>query len=230
MNNLATQIIENGITYSISKTDVTVKKLINKNMQYIIIPDNIQGKQVTKIGRKAFANSNIEQIQFPSNIDMIGDAAFQDCANLVEVWQYGRNQNTVIAISREVFKNCSNLEKIVFKREMLILGFEPFYGCKSLKYLPTIISVSVFGPNAFKDCISLEEIKIKGPHEFKVEQDAFLNCNNLNKICLRCKVDLSDYLKSVLKNMEIKAYYKAENILNLAYEGYSVTMLPYMSF
>lgn len=226
---MATKVIEGGIVYCISKDNVTVHKLMDKNLQDIIIPDNIQGRPVTKIGRNAFAKSNIELVQFPSSIDMIGDAAFKDCTKLVEIWQYGRNQNTVIAISREAFKNCNNLEKIVFKREMLILGFEPFSGCKNLKYLPTIISVSVFSPNAFKDCISLEDIEIKGPHEFKVEQNAFLNCNNLKKICLRCKVDLSDYLKSVLKNMEIEAFYKAENILNLAYEGYSVTMLPQMN-
>ena len=100
---------------------------------------------------------------------------------------------------------------------------------------PTLTSVkfgsicSYVGENAFKDCISLEDIEIKGPHEFKVEQNAFLNCNNLRKICLKCKVDLSDYLKSILKNMEIQVYYKAENIIDLAYEGYAVTMLPQMN-
>ena len=131
-------------------------------------------------------------------------------------------------ISGKAFQNCHKLELMSLKKDMLILGKEPFAGCTSLLFMPTLVSVSNFDADTFKDCTSLEELEFNGPHEVQIYQDTFNNCPNLKKMRFLCKVKLNDYLKNILKNIEIEAVADAENIVHLAYEGYSVKIIPKM--
>lgn len=53
--------------------------------EYIIIPDDINGMDVTEIAADAFKNSNITGVVIPGSVKIIGNSAFEGCENLEDV-------------------------------------------------------------------------------------------------------------------------------------------------
>lgn len=73
------------------------------------IPDQIEGKTVTEIGKKAFlSNKVLREVALPDTITMIGEWAFAHCENLKTVWLPKQE----IWFGRGVFKGCSQLRHI----------------------------------------------------------------------------------------------------------------------
>lgn len=221
VNDLALQVIENGVTYNVKKQEATLLKLTDKSKTDLVIPATISGKPVTKIATRAFAKSNIRNLNLPNSIRDIGASAFECCEKLEYILQYGTLTNSVIGISQKAFKNCSNLKELNLKYSLLILGSEVFTGCTQLHVLPAIISVSILTKNMFKDCLSLDLLEFEGPHIAKIEDGAFNNCPCLSEMVFKCKVELSNYIRQLLKKIDITTN-DEQNLLDLAYEGYSI--------
>ena len=70
----------NGFTYTLSNSKATITGYNDKTVQYLIIPENVNGYTVTAIGYKAFMDyTSLNYIRFPSTVTMIGSYAFAGC-------------------------------------------------------------------------------------------------------------------------------------------------------
>lgn len=95
------------------------------------IPDEIDDKAVTSIGRYAFSNKSIVSISMPDSITTIRWGAFANCGAIADV-KLSANLRT---IEGYVFYNCGNIESIEMPESVTSIGEHAFYGCKSIKEL-----------------------------------------------------------------------------------------------
>lgn len=98
----------------------------------VVIPSEIDGVTVEKIGKEAFSYCNIiETVVLPDTVTYINEKAF-----------YG----------------CSNLESIVIPMSVELLGADAFSDCKSLKRLKLPVNMVYFLDPIFDGCESLTDI------------------------------------------------------------------------
>ena len=110
------------------------------------VPSKIGGLSVVSIGTGAFAdNDKIVSVKLHSDITVLGDSAFKNCASLEEI------------------KNIKSLEKI---------GVGCFEGCVSLKSFTLPDNVTTVPEKCFLGCSALEEIE-EHKNLKNVAKDAF---------------------------------------------------------
>lgn len=101
-----------GFEYEENNNEITITKFdensaydLGGNTYGVIIPDEINGKKVTKIADNAFENElQIQVIKLSSNITSIGANAFKNCASLTKV---DFNGAKVESIGASAFQNTS---------------------------------------------------------------------------------------------------------------------------
>lgn len=99
--------IENGVVVSYSGTQTE-----------IVIPSVYQGEPVTKIGDRAFQETNVVCVTIPSSIIEIGDYAFGYCHKLVNViFNEGLKM-----VGEGAFFDCPKIEKMLFPNSLEKLG------------------------------------------------------------------------------------------------------------
>ena len=130
--------------------------------------------------------------------------AFLNCKNLQKM---NLSESSVYCLEEGSFGNCYNLEYVILSKKTKNIHEAAFQNCKALEYMHydhtlEIIDLSTpfyeidskkinsFGENVFRDCISLESIKIYEFQHFR--QNALLNCSNLKRISLPCNFYLHD--------------------------------------
>ena len=123
----------------------------------LVIPSEIDGMDVTKIGNSAFyQNATVESVEIPDSITEIGKLSFYGCGNLTEA----TIGESVAYIGTGAFKECVKLEGIVIPDSVKRIGAEAFYGCSALAELSIGESVEIIGWASFRHCSSLTEIVI----------------------------------------------------------------------
>ena len=99
-----------GLTYEDNGDSVTITGYTG-NEASVVIPNEIEGKPVTAIGKAAFFNcGNLTSIEIPEGIESIGVQAFQLCKKLESV----KIPASVISIEERAFQSCSNLDSVTF--------------------------------------------------------------------------------------------------------------------
>ena len=118
----------------------------------LVIPAKYAGKDVTQIKRKAFyGSSKLINIVIPSNVKIVNQDAFSNCANLKHLYinskkivlgAFGGCTNLNIIeigynvqnISYNAFQNCSNLESVIIYSEILEdINYTKFNGCTKFR-------------------------------------------------------------------------------------------------
>ena len=105
---------------------------------------------VTAIGREAFVNLGIKEIQIPGSVKVIGENAFNSCHNLTEV-SFPEGLET---ISSTAFFACSNLNLIEFPNSLKEIEGWAFGDCNNLLTVvsnieaPKALNPDVFGENS----------------------------------------------------------------------------------
>lgn len=97
----------------------------------LVIPESYNGKQITRIGEKAFwVKSRLTSVTLPDTVATIGPSAFEDCDNLSSVVM-GKG---VCSIAYDAFRNCDNLTSVTFAADgvRVTIGQEAFVGCPNL--------------------------------------------------------------------------------------------------
>lgn len=151
------------------------------------------------------ANKNENSYSITTNVKSIGNGAFSDCKNLVDI----TIPDSVVDFGYGIFADCINLETVSLPNNIKILnaykqysdyndnGFPSigksmggfFSNCTNLKAIEIPNSVSLIGDSTFSLCSSLENITI--PDGVMLIGDyAFARCSNLanisipNTVCL----------------------------------------------
>ena len=95
----------------------------------LVVPAEIDGKQVTSIGFRAFDGcSSLTGIQLPKGLTTIGTWAFDGCSSLTGI-QLPKGLTT---IGQSAFYGCKSLTNIEIPEGLTTIGVLAFYGCKSL--------------------------------------------------------------------------------------------------
>lgn len=166
----------------------------------IVIPAQIDGKDVTEIRKEAFIRFYGKAIVTGKNVKTIGEGAFTSC-NVKKILINGPVtqivENTFIIADVEEVKLPDTLEEI---------GNGAFTSCQ-LKTIEIPSSVTLIAGGSF--CLSkLEEVYIKG-EEVNVESTAFGSMSALKKV----------YVTSGNVNFDEGAFYLTEDVTIVAPAG-----------
>lgn len=169
--------------YVVENGTVRITKYIGSATD-VVIPEQIEGKNVTSIGRLAFAEeygaarkitsvlipSKVTELQYgvfcgcrslnkitfsnSGNLKTIGDSAFERVGS-----QSIELPNGVETLGSCVFF-CADVEKVKLPNTVTSMGNSCFKTCQSLKDVTLSSSLKKIPDNAFENTISLENIKL----------------------------------------------------------------------
>lgn len=150
-----------------------------------VIENIVVDKNVQSIATEAFVdcdnlrtviiNSEGFDSDNTSNINTIGELAFNACDNITEVYF-----PMVKHIENRAFNGCNNLVSIDI-REVETLGTQAFNGCKNLETV-TISKVNSIKEATFYQCMKLQTIDLSNVEY--IENNAFYICSSLKNVNL----------------------------------------------
>ena len=131
----------------------------------IVIPAQIDGKSVTRIGNNAFEKSSAKEIVIPDSVTEIGSQAFSGCEKLTGV----SIPNSVTTIRDRAFFGCNSLASITIPDSVTDIELQAFCNCTSLKEVTIPASVTDIGDEAFGYYFNdIDESEIKKVDGFKI--------------------------------------------------------------
>ncbi|MGN0247467.1 MAG: DUF4214 domain-containing protein [Lachnospiraceae bacterium] len=131
------------------------------------------------IAQESFmGNEEIRSIEITSGISGIGERAFKNCVNLVDV----DFPNSLHSISTEAFRNTS-LTSVDLRD--IYLQYNVFSDCRDLQRVT--ISTSVISAGTFSNCYNLTDLTIESGVG-KIEPGAFYGCSSLEQIIIPSSV------------------------------------------
>ena len=188
---------ENGVLFNKDKTELKCYPAGSNNKNYSI-PES-----VINIGENAFLDcENIIDITIPDSVVSIGEYAFNRCTRLENIVI----SDNVTNIDSGTFEGCSNLASITIPDGVTIIGGHAFNSCESLVNIKIPDSVTDIGYAAFYDCLNLKSITM--PYGVtSIGGSAFNNCKSLEYVTIPNSVtvigDSAFYDCSSLKSVTI---------------------------
>lgn len=132
------------------------------------------------IGEGAFTNNyDLKEISFPQSLKVIEDEAFNQCHDLCSL----ELPRDMTSIGAHAFENCINLMTIRMPEKLDCLGLCAFWGCSALNTVSLSSGLQNIEDYTFANCINLEEITISEGVDY-IGEHAFENCQNLSKVHL----------------------------------------------
>ena len=176
----------------------------NVTTKEVIIPSEINGIKVKKLGNYMFCNyTALETVGIPDGVTEIGNDVFYGCSKIDNIVM----PNSVEWIGEVAFHSCYNLENIQFSENIQHIGISAFTGTKWIKSLSTgplyignvlyayigkIPSGTIFeirngitniSSRAFYEQTGLTGIAI--PNSVKtIEEKAFYGCKELTSVII----------------------------------------------
>ena len=161
--------------YKVNDIKITITGLKNTSLTDIVIPNEIENKEVTKIEMNAFcACSEITSITIPDSVTNIGANAFERCTSLASI----AIPNSVTEIGYTLFGNCVSLTNVEIPSSVTYINKYAFCGCRALTNITLPDSVTSIDSGAFDNCVSLVDFTI--PNSVTSIGDfAFSGCSSL---------------------------------------------------
>lgn len=113
------------------------------------------------------------------NVSSIGDCAFYDCDNIMNV----SISDSVTIIGSEAFGSCYSLSSIELPKHLESINNDTFWGCENLYSIVIPNGVTSIGSYAFEHCYNLKNIIIPESVTY-ISAGAFAGCQSLIKIDL----------------------------------------------
>ena len=141
--------------------------------------------EVTKLRRGIFSRSWLKKVYLPSNLNIIGDGAFESCHRLEHI----TIPKGVTTISDEAFEFCG-LRDITLPKGVTMIGKAAFKHCRDLHSIIIPDSVTGIGEKAFSYCSSLNTVTIPNS-VVTIENSVFYECTSL------CSVVISEGVTTI---------------------------------
>lgn len=130
-------------------------------LKYIKIPSKI-----TEIDWATFIKSGLEVIELGNGIKKIGKEAFAETQLTTVILP-----KTVTEIGYDAFRDCANLESIVLNEGIVTIEDGALGGQSKLTEITIPASVTVMGEEAFRNCSNLQVVKFQGnaPEDYQTQ-------------------------------------------------------------
>lgn len=132
--------------------------LDGQELEKIVIPKYIDGKEVTQLEQWLLTGSPLKSITIPDSVREIGYEAFKGCSMLTEV----RMPGNLTGVGGSAFSNCSSLTEITIPNRVTVIGNSAFLNCSSLTEITIPDSVTTIISWAFSGCNSLQTVNYQG--------------------------------------------------------------------
>ena len=166
-------------------------------------------KPITSIGNGAFEDfSNLIDITIPDSVTKIGDFAFRNCNDLANFYgKFTSNDNRCLIVNGVLnsFAIGCGATEYTIPDSVTSIGHSAFYGCTSLKSITIPESVTEIGYCAFDGCTSLKSITIPDSVT-SIGGLAFSNCTSLT----------SAHIPNSLNKIGDYAFYWCRSLNNIA--------------
>lgn len=163
-------------SYKMDSGEVTITGYHGTERE-IVIPEEIEGRPMTRIGEEAFRDYDLTSIDLPDSLLVIECFAFCDC-DCLESISFGKNLEQ---IGSYAFSGCVALQKVSWPEGVTEIEGGVFDGCTSLRSVSLPNKLEEIGDAAFRGCTSLERISM--PESLKViDYVAFKGCNSLQSV------------------------------------------------
>lgn len=113
---------------------------------------------VTKIGKHAFAGSSIRKVVLPNSLKEMDEHVFRNCPNL-ETVVFGNNLTYVSAFC---FLKCSSLKHITIPDSLAFVPFAFVEECENLESITLHQNITEIGAFALAKCPNLKTINFRG--------------------------------------------------------------------
>lgn len=196
----------------------------------LILPDYIDGYPVISIANDAFFETDIVKLVLNSNLQSIGENAFDSCLNLSEIVM----NESLETIQSQAFFFCENLQSVILPDSLVSIGDAAFRNCVALKEVFFGNGIINIETRAFYSCISLEKVVVKSTTPPILGRAVFGGQSSLQKIYVPAALidtykaasgwlEVSDYITAVLITFETNG---AEPIAPLFIDYGSQLVLP----
>lgn len=191
---------ENIQEFTITEENREVIGFTNKT-ENLVIPEFFIGEgtggttdgqkyRVTKIGKKAFAGTNVQIVRMPNSVRLIEQEAFSKCNCLTGITL----SENLEAIELGAFYDCKNMKDLKLPKELELIWIQAFYGCASLTHITIPNKTRIIGARAFDNCPNLQTISgEKGNKKFFSTQH--------NKILIDMKHEYSVWVSATLPEL-----------------------------
>ena len=136
------------------------------------------GKNVTKIGEKAFLGTNITSLDIPDSVTSMGESAFSGCTLLKELTIGGG----LTKIPTYAFQRCGFID-VIIPDNVNTIGQYAFYNCAELTSVAIPDSVTTIEKGAFNNCSSLLSVDIPSSVTI-IEASTFDSCSALSSVTI----------------------------------------------
>ena len=127
----------------------------------IVIPEEIDGMKVTRIGGGEYfwyggMDIYVTSVKLPESLTSIGAGTFSGCVRLTSI----NLPESLTGIGEYTFCRCSSLTSINLPESLTSIGKEAFSGCSSLLNIYIPAGVTEIAGNPFSGCTAVESIKV----------------------------------------------------------------------
>jgi len=165
----------------------------------LMLPSQINGLPVQRIGSRAFYKGGFETVSVPDSVHAIGAFAFGECTNLICITL----PDKVEKVEDFSFLNCVRLERVVLNDAVEDIGKMAFAGCErlvkinfpqrlnhisdgafiqtKLTHVEAPLSLTEVGVGAFAQCDQLTNVVFSGSG-ITVHSNAFGECTRLTTV------------------------------------------------
>ena len=143
---------ESPFDYEINDEGILTIVKYTGHEQAVTIPQTIEGKAVTAIGKEAFCRcESLTSVTIPDSVTYIGNWAFAWCKNLLSV----TISNSVTCIGNWAFAWCNKITSVTVPDSVTNIGVGAFAWCNGLVSVDISDSVASIGVGAFRGCHGL---------------------------------------------------------------------------
>ena len=190
-----------------SNGGITIKKYTGTN-SVVTVPNTINGKDVLKIGEKAFYNcSDLKQIKLPSKLESLGGRAFEGTG--ITSITIPKTLKNASSNAGGALAGAKNLKEVIIEEgmEKIPPSMASVEEDNQIQKVQIPSSVKEIGDYAFRNCLHLTEISF-GKELKRIGQKTFLGCKGLKKISFSdnedadCELTIGGYAFSGCTNLE----------------------------
>ena len=159
-----------------------------KTCSSLVIPEQINGIDVSGIGYRAFSNcSKLNSVTIPDSVTSIENSAFSGCAGLTSIYYAGdiaswcgiSGLHNIMSSSMTLYIGGKRVEgELIIPNSVKSISDSAFYGCKGLTSVTIPDSVTSIGEEAFNGCTGLTSVTI-GNGVMRIGDRAFSYCTGL---------------------------------------------------